>query len=477
MRPPPKRPEGRNPTRPAGPPAPRGRTPRPDHSAEDARKPARARPERDAEEPRRPPRGRAERIGEASAKPARARPDGFAKPARGRAERFGEEAGKPVRQRLDRNADAPPRSRGGRVDRRGEQPRGADRGEQPRGADRGEQPRGAVRGEQQRGTDRGEQQRGTDRGEQPRGAGRGERGTIRAEHPRGAGRAAPARIAGPGDKPRGTFRGEDPRRAGRARAEPIAAPPPEPIAEPPRPGAGAGSGAYWIYGHHAVLAALSNPRRKPRRLLTTTDAELALRDAFDGPWRVTPERADRARFHTFLTEDAVHQGIALLAEPLEPVALEDAIEASDGPVLLLDQVTDPRNVGAALRAAAAFGAAAVVMQDRHSPHETGTLARAASGTLDIVPVVREVNLSRAIATLQKAGFWVLGLAADGGRTLAEAAPRDRRVALVMGAEDSGLRRLQRETCDELVRLPMVEGVESLNVAAAAAVALYEIVRR
>jgi 23S rRNA (guanosine2251-2'-O)-methyltransferase len=270
-------------------------------------------------------------------------------------------------------------------------------------------------------------------------------------------------------------RGEEPR--GRARPEPAPAPLPEPMPEPPRPGAGAGSGAYWIYGHHAVLAALSNPRRKPRRLLTTTDAELALRDAYDGPWRVTPERADRARFHTFLTEDAVHQGIALLAEPLEPVILEDAIEASDGPVLLLDQVTDPRNVGAALRAAAAFGAAAVVLQDRHAPHETGTLARAASGTLDIVPVVREVNLSRAISTLQKAGFWVLGLAGDAKRTLAEAAPRDRRVALVLGAEDAGLRRLQRETCDELVRLPMAEGVDSLNVSAAAAVALYEIIRR
>ncbi|MBW6401759.1 23S rRNA (guanosine(2251)-2'-O)-methyltransferase RlmB [Roseomonas sp. HJA6] len=247
--------------------------------------------------------------------------------------------------------------------------------------------------------------------------------------------------------------------------------------EAPRPGAGAGSGAYWIYGQHAVIAALANPLRKPRRLLTTAEAETALRERFSGPWRVTPERAERSRFGTFLPEDAVHQGIALLAEPLEPVALEDAIEASEGPVLLLDQVTDPRNVGAALRAAAAFGAAAVVLQDRHAPPETGALARAASGTLDVVPVVREVNLSRAIATLQKHNFWVLGLAGEAKRTLAEAAPRDRRVALVLGAEDSGLRRLQRETCDELVRLPMAEGVESLNVSAAAAVALYEIVRR
>lgn len=283
---------------------------------------------------------------------------------------------------------------------------------------------------------------------------------------------APARPAR-GKRPHQHGEGEAPRR----REETRPARSTEPAPEPPRPGAGAGSGAYWIYGQHAVIGALMNPRRKPRRLLATAEAESALRERFSGPWRVTPERAERARFATFLPEDAVHQGIALLAEPLEAVALEDAIAASDGPVLLLDQVTDPRNVGAALRAAAAFGAACAVLQDRHAPPETGALARAASGTLDIVPVVREVNLSRAIATLQKAGFWVLGLAGEARRTLAEAAPRDRRVALVLGAEESGLRRLQRETCDELVRLPMAEGVESLNVAAAAAVALYEIVRR
>lgn len=299
---------------------------------------------------------------------------------------------------------------------------------------------------------------------------------ARGEAPRGEAARKPrpdARNATPRpDAPprRGRGRGAAPERPA-----PVAAPAPE-APPPPRPGAGAGSGAFWLYGQHAVLAALSNPRRKPRRLLTTTDAELTLRDRFSGPWRVTPERADRARFATFLPEDVIHQGIALLAEPLEAVALEDAIAASDGPVLVLDQVTDPRNVGAVLRAAAAFGAAAVVLQDRHAPPETGALARAASGALDIVPVVREVNLARAIATLQREGFWVLGLAGEGKRTLAEAAPRDRRVALVLGAEDSGLRRLQRETCDELVRLPMAEGVESLNVAAAAAVALYEIVR-
>jgi 23S rRNA (guanosine2251-2'-O)-methyltransferase len=208
----------------------------------------------------------------------------------------------------------------------------------------------------------------------------------------------------------------------------------------------------------------------------TEDAEKSLRAALNRPWRLPPERIERQRFGTFLTEDAVHQGVALLVEPLEAVALEDAIAASDGPVLLLDQVTDPRNVGAILRSAAAFGAACVVLQDRHAPPETGALARAASGALDIVPVVREVNLSRAIASLQKSGFWVMGLTGDATRTLAEARPRDRRVALVLGAEDTGLRRLQRETCDELVRLPITSAMESLNVAAAAAVALYEVIR-
>ncbi|MBR0653413.1 23S rRNA (guanosine(2251)-2'-O)-methyltransferase RlmB [Roseomonas terrae] len=379
-------------------------------------------------------------------KPARSAGTAASRGPASRSGHSGEDARKPARGRAEREAEEPRRPARGRAERIGEATRKPARSE--RGADAPAKPA------------RGRAERFADDARKPARP----RLDRNADAPPRSGRGRPDR------------RGEEPRRSAQGRAEPVPAPP-ELAPEPPRPGAGAGSGAYWIYGHHAVLAALSNPRRKPRRLLTTTDAEIALRDSFDGPWRVTPERADRARFQTFLTEDAVHQGIALLAEPLEAFDLEDAIAASEGPVLLLDQVTDPRNVGAALRAAAAFGAAAVVMQDRHAPHETGTLARAASGTLDIVPVVREVNLSRAIATLQKAGFWVLGLAGEGKRTLAEAVPRDRRVALVLGGEEAGLRRLQRETCDELVRLPMAEGVESLNVSTAAAVALYEIVRR
>ena len=272
-----------------------------------------------------------------------------------------------------------------------------------------------------------------------------------------------------------------PRPNGRAARRP---PPPETSEAPapdtaPRPGAGAGSGALWLYGLHAVVAALGNPRRTLRRLLVTAEGEAALLAALGGKTpRPRPERVERARFHTFLPEDSLHQGIALLTEPLQPVPLEEAIAEGRGPVLLLDQVTDPRNVGAILRSAAAFGAAAVVMQDRHAPPETGALARAASGMLERVPVVREVNLARAIQQLQRQGFWALGLATDAARTLAQAVHGlgERRVALVLGAEDAGLRRLQREACDELVRLPMAPGVESLNVAAATAVALYELVR-
>ncbi|WP_256025040.1 23S rRNA (guanosine(2251)-2'-O)-methyltransferase RlmB [Roseomonas sp. GC11] len=231
---------------------------------------------------------------------------------------------------------------------------------------------------------------------------------------------------------------------------------------------------------HAVAAALANPRRRLRRLLLTAEAEATLAERLPKPWKLQPERVERSRFQTFLTEDAVHQGAALLAEPLPPVALEDALEAGQkegrSTVLLLDQVTDPRNVGAILRSAAAFGAAAVVMQDRNAPPETGAMARAAAGALDTVPVVREVNLSRTIQTLQKAGYWVMGMDGEARATLAETKPKDRPSALVLGAEDTGLRRLQRENCDELVRLPIRAEMESLNVSVAAAIALYELAR-
>lgn len=248
-----------------------------------------------------------------------------------------------------------------------------------------------------------------------------------------------------------------------------------------------GAGGVWLHGLHAVAAALANPARRLKRLLVTEEAEATLAAGLprgEGPakgepvWRIAPERADRQRFGTFLPEDSVHQGAALLAEPLPNLTLDRAVENGEGPVLVLDQVTDPRNIGAILRSAAAFGASALVMQDRHAPPETGALARAASGALEIVPVVRVVNLSRALDELKKAGLWVVGLDGAAPVTLAQtqAGLGGRRVALVLGAEGDGMRRLTRENCDELSRLPIAPEMESLNVSAAAAVALYELIR-
>ena len=294
----------------------------------------------------------------------------------------------------------------------------------------------------------------------------------RPEGPRRPFRNRPEDAAPPGDsRPHPGARAPraaEPRQGGRPAPEP--APERGLRRERPEPN------TLWLYGLHTVAAALANPQRRLRRLLLTADAEEALAEQLPKPWKLQPERVERARFQTFLTEDAVHQGAALLAEPLQPVPLEDVIARSRGTVLLLDQVTDPRNVGAILRSAAAFGAAAVVMQDRNAPPETGAMARAAAGALERVPVAREVNLARAILTLQRAGYWVMGLAGEAKTELAKAKPNDRPSALVLGAEDSGLRRLQRETCDELVRLPISDAVESLNVSVAAAVALYELAR-
>ena len=207
-------------------------------------------------------------------------------------------------------------------------------------------------------------------------------------------------------------------------------------------------GTYWLHGLHAVAAALANPRRGVKRLLLTEDAESTLAARLPEGWRrrAQAERTDRARFQTFLPEDAVHQGAALLVHPLDPPPIEEVV------------------------------ATCVIVQDRHAPPESAAMARAASGALETVPLLREVNLARALRWLQTQGFWTIGLSADAGGTLAETLPRDRRIALVLGAEDSGLRRLQRETCDALARLPITAEIESLNVSAAAAVALYEIAR-
>jgi len=231
----------------------------------------------------------------------------------------------------------------------------------------------------------------------------------------------------------------------------------------------------WLYGLHAVAAALANPNRRIRRLLLTEEAETNLLGKLKQPWPLAPERTERARMDQLLGHDVVHQGLALLADPLTTPTMEKLLERP-GPVIVLDQVTDPRNIGAILRSAAAFGAAGVITQDRNSPDESGALAKAASGALELVPLLRAVNLARTLVALKAAGCWVIGLDASGaplsGGELAE-----RRVALVLGAEGDGMRRLTRETCDEIAGLVMPGGMESLNVSAATAVALYELARR
>lgn len=237
-------------------------------------------------------------------------------------------------------------------------------------------------------------------------------------------------------------------------------------------------GTTWLYGTHAVAAALANPARRLRRLLMTTEAQAAMAERLAPPWPIGPEMVERGKLDTLLGRDAVHQGVALLADVLASAALATVLERP-GPVLILDQVTDPRNVGAILRCAAAFRACCVIVQERNAPEETGALAKAASGALETMPLLRAVNLARTLIALKAAGCWTIGLDA-GARPLSGVALAQRRVAIVVGAEGEGLRRLTRETCDELAGIAMPGGsaaLDSLNVAAATAVALYELGRR
>jgi len=247
----------------------------------------------------------------------------------------------------------------------------------------------------------------------------------------------------------------------------------------PHPDPDQPKGTIWLYGLHPVAAALRNPQRRLRRLLITEEAEISLAGMIGRPWPIASETTDRARIDQLLGRDAVHQGVALLADPLGSPGLAQVLERP-GPVLVLDQVSDPRNIGAILRSALAFGACCVITQDRNSPDESGALAKASSGAIERIPLLRAVNIARTLVALKAAGCWCIGLDASGtplsGKALAE-----RRVALVMGSEGEGLRRLTKETCDELVGIPMPgsagTALDSLNVSAAATVALYELTRR
>ena len=188
--------------------------------------------------------------------------------------------------------------------------------------------------------------------------------------------------------------------------------------------------------------------------------------------------ADVADLGRLVPQDAPHQGLVLDVEPLEDIFLDELLgDDDDRPLLVLDQVTDPHNVGAILRSAAAFNARGIVTQDRHSPPESGALARAASGALETVPWARVVNLARALDEIATARFWRVGLAGEAQKTLAETIVGSARIALVLGAEGEGMRQNTTTHCDELARLPISERVESLNVSNAAAIALYAVATR
>ena len=234
-------------------------------------------------------------------------------------------------------------------------------------------------------------------------------------------------------------------------------------------------GGFWLYGLHAARAALGNPRRTVRRAVVSERVKAELGVSLKGVESVTVAAPDAVA--RLLPAGAVHQGVALLCEPLPPLDLDEAVQSAMAPrlVAVLDQITDPHNEGAILRSAAAFGIAAVVVQDRHAPPESGALAKAASGGLDLVPRVAVVNIARALEELGRLGFYRIALAADGDAALRDAAPPGD-MAIVLGAEGAGLRRLVRERCDASAFIPMGGAMESLNVSNAAAIAFYELRR-
>ena len=242
-------------------------------------------------------------------------------------------------------------------------------------------------------------------------------------------------------------------------------------------------GTIWFYGVHTVLAAIGNPKRVVHRVLLSGQSSASLQQsvstAMDEADRDSEsvEFVDRADFDRILPESAVHQGIAVLVSPLPGIAINELpIEAEGKParVLVLDQANDPQNIGAVVRTAAAFGATAVIVPEKNTPPITPALAKAASGGLEAVPLIRATNLVRALYSLKDQGFWCIGMDAEGTESLSSAMIAGP-CALVMGAEGKGLRRLTIQACDSLASIP-IGSVASLNVSVAAAIALYESIR-
>ncbi|WP_416831433.1 MAG: 23S rRNA (guanosine(2251)-2'-O)-methyltransferase RlmB [Erythrobacter sp.] len=235
------------------------------------------------------------------------------------------------------------------------------------------------------------------------------------------------------------------------------------------------SGYVRLWGRHPVEAALKNPDRQHRKLWATREGI----ESLDGelPPDFPVEYADVADLARLVAKDAPHQGLVLECEPLEDRFLDEVADGDPArPVVVLDQVTDPHNVGAILRSAAAFNAACIITQDRHAPPEGGVVAKSASGALEVVPWIRVVNLARALDELAEAGYWRIGMAGEAEATLAEAMPMGA-LAIVLGAEGEGLRQNIAAHCDALAKLPISSDIESLNVSNAAAIALYAVATR
>lgn len=239
--------------------------------------------------------------------------------------------------------------------------------------------------------------------------------------------------------------------------------------QPVPPGENAADGLVRLYGLHTVRAALDNPRRKIRKMLVTRNAaeRLEIADLAALPFKtelVEPRDIDKVT-----GSDAVHQGVVIEAEPLKPKRLDALGDAKL--VLVLDQITDPHNVGAIMRSAVAFGAGALVTTARHSPQESGVLAKSASGALEHIDQIEVKNLADALGQLHEAGFQTIGLDSDGPAELETSFAGDK-IALVLGAEGKGLRQKTRETVTTLARLDMPGAIHSLNVSNAAAISLY-----
>ena len=228
-----------------------------------------------------------------------------------------------------------------------------------------------------------------------------------------------------------------------------------------------------LYGRHAVMAALANPKRKINKILCVKENVEEIRKIT----KIVPQVVEKKEIDKLFSTDAVHQGFALFCNRLEDYTLEEIIDMAETKekchILILDQVTDPQNVGAIIRSAVAFNTLALIMQDKNSPIENGAMAKAAAGMMEHLPIARVTNLSRAIEKLKDVGFWTVGI--DGyAKTTIDKLQKPLKTAIIMGSEGKGMRRLVEENCDISVKLPMSPLTESLNVATAAAITLYEI---